>query len=439
MKRSGYQFFAIFCMILLSLMLTVTVQASPESQIKVAEGRYQLFNDGNYTTAGVIWSKTSFLEAVQLDPNDTEARAFLSITRLPALMDNSLSYTPGPPIENVREFLDSLGVDSAGRDFFHWTAKYLKDAQGKIMLPADVPALQEYQNFIKTGILPEVDNALSDLAGISDSFTTILKASETGHNHDIEVDYGDVLLYRSSLYALKAFLHTFLSYDVNVNDADVIVTKIKSNTFNAQNDILGPFPQFLNLLAGGAASVQSARSALLSAIDTYFQASEFIRNETDSQNDDLIVLDANKQADEADFRVNLERVKNSIINKVSVQMGNNPMQINFSEFFDDPVNIRDHQPVFKYDPVTNKMLIPDICTVPDRTFSGILPDGIANCLTPPGDVDHSGNVDLKDAILALKTSAGMDEKVFSDADVNKNGKIGIAEVIYILQHIAGIR
>jgi hypothetical protein len=41
--------------------------------------------------------------------------------------------------------------------------------------------------------------------------------------------------------------------------------------------------------------------------------------------------------------------------------------------------------------------------------------------------------------LALKTSAGKNEKVFSDADVNKNGKIGIAEVLYILQHIAGIR
>jgi len=60
-------------------------------------------------------------------------------------------------------------------------------------------------------------------------------------------------------------------------------------------------------------------------------------------------------------------------------------------------------------------------------------------MTLPGGVDHTGKVDLKDAILALKTSAGMTEKVFPDADVNKNGKIGIAKIIYILQLVAGIR
>jgi hypothetical protein len=384
MKRSAYQFFAISCLTLFLLMLMVTAHASLESQIKVAEGRYLLFNNGNYTTAGLIWSKVNFLEAVELDPNDNEARLFLSITRIPALMDNTLSYTPGLPIENAREFLDSLGVSTTGRDFFNWTANFTKDVKGNITLPPDVPALREYQNFIKSGILPEVDNALSDLAGIPNSFNTILKASETGENHDIEVDNGDVLLYKTSLYTFKTFLLIILSYNINVNDADVIVTKINNRLFNVDKDLLSPYPQFFNLLADSASSVQTARSSFLSAIDTYFQASNFIRNETDNQEDDLIILDSEKQAAESDFRANLERIKDSLVNKVSVEIGHEPLRVNFSEFFEDPVNIRDHLPVFKYDPYTNKMLIPDVCTVPDRTFSGILPNGLPNCTTPPG-------------------------------------------------------
>jgi len=42
---------------------------------------------------------------------------------------------------------------------------------------------------------------------------------------------------------------------------------------------------------------------------------------------------------------------------------------------------------------------------------------------------------LKDAILALKISAGMNGNSFSDADINKDGKIGIEEVIYLLQRL----
>jgi len=57
-----------------------------------------------------------------------------------------------------------------------------------------------------------------------------------------------------------------------------------------------------------------------------------------------------------------------------------------------------------------------------------------------GDVDHMDNVNLKDAILALKVVTGIDNvEVFADADVNNDGKIGIQEAIYILQVVAEIR
>ena len=59
----------------------------------------------------------------------------------------------------------------------------------------------------------------------------------------------------------------------------------------------------------------------------------------------------------------------------------------------------------------------------------------------PGDINHDGVVDLADAVLGLQIMAGTvpDQMVFQDADVNQDDRIGIEEVIYIFQKVAGQR
>ncbi len=55
----------------------------------------------------------------------------------------------------------------------------------------------------------------------------------------------------------------------------------------------------------------------------------------------------------------------------------------------------------------------------------------------PGDMDDNGTVDLKDAIIALQILTQIiPDKVCSGGDVNEDGKIGIEEVIFILQEIS---
>lgn len=57
-----------------------------------------------------------------------------------------------------------------------------------------------------------------------------------------------------------------------------------------------------------------------------------------------------------------------------------------------------------------------------------------------GDINGDNNVDLADAILALKVVVGMTPADINlNADVNEDGKIGVAEIIYILQYVAGLR
>ncbi|MFZ2633116.1 MAG: right-handed parallel beta-helix repeat-containing protein, partial [Desulfosalsimonadaceae bacterium] len=59
----------------------------------------------------------------------------------------------------------------------------------------------------------------------------------------------------------------------------------------------------------------------------------------------------------------------------------------------------------------------------------------------PGDINHDGKVDLADTVLPLQIMAGIvpAQPVFLDADVNQDDRIGMEEVIYIFQKVAGQR
>jgi parallel beta-helix repeat protein len=56
-----------------------------------------------------------------------------------------------------------------------------------------------------------------------------------------------------------------------------------------------------------------------------------------------------------------------------------------------------------------------------------------------GDVDDSGSVNLADAMAALKGLSGDTSTIHRGADLNSDGKIGLAEALYALQKAAGLR
>jgi len=63
-------------------------------------------------------------------------------------------------------------------------------------------------------------------------------------------------------------------------------------------------------------------------------------------------------------------------------------------------------------------------------------------IVPAGDVNANGGTGLDDAILALKLLAGIDvsgQTVDIGADVDDDGKIGLAEAVYVLQRIGSLR
>ncbi len=54
-----------------------------------------------------------------------------------------------------------------------------------------------------------------------------------------------------------------------------------------------------------------------------------------------------------------------------------------------------------------------------------------------GDVDHSGGVDLVDAILTLQVISGSASfvPVYADGDISGDQQLGLAEVVYILDQL----
>ncbi|KPA09224.1 secreted protein containing DUF1566 [Candidatus Magnetomorum sp. HK-1] len=61
------------------------------------------------------------------------------------------------------------------------------------------------------------------------------------------------------------------------------------------------------------------------------------------------------------------------------------------------------------------------------------------CCADSGNVDGTGTIDIKDAVIALQVCAGNESTVNINADVDNDSKIGLAEAVYALQVAAGIK
>ena len=374
------------CMLSFTLMLLLfpcVTESSQLSQQWVAQGRGLMFNHGDPSMDGVIAAKNKFQDALVVDSSDQEAALFLSVARMVALMDDATAYTSGMPIETIHELFDILGVSQDGRDLFDWTAAIPEDINGNLILPEGLPAFEDLQLFFESVIIAEIDAAIANLSIVTQSFSTRITADEMGdvEGAGLELDYGDVALYQSGLYALKATLQILNAYNLNVNDLKALISKLENETFDFNGDLLQPHPDFLKLLQPDEAmSIAASRSSLNSFIDSYLAASEFIRGETDDQSDDLLTFEAEDLDAELDFRTELENVQVSLQNNTAVAVGDEEsVTVDFSEFFNDPMDLRGYLPTVSQDPVTHEWFDVDICSTLDTTFSGVLPNGLEDC------------------------------------------------------------
>ena len=125
---------------------------------------------------------------------------------------------------------------------------------------------------------PSSTVAIANLDKVGSAFTTVLKTEETGDDA-VEIDFGDVLLLKSSLYMLKAVILISAAYNL---DADLRQLAILGNAGVIQfhRDLLDKYPDLLRLrTTDGIALLAGAQQALLAGIDAFDAAFDSITSE----------------------------------------------------------------------------------------------------------------------------------------------------------------
>jgi hypothetical protein len=356
-------------------------------------------------------AQNNFQSALALDPNHQGANLFYSLTRI-LMISNSTDFNT---------LLDRAGVGTSGRDIFNWTADFTRDPRGKILLPSNSPTGAELQAFLKNDILPEINGALDNLSKVTSNYETTYQwfiesgsgvisgpntltdnikfwryneligykliiegngyivtgntantitvtpnwsISNGTYNYkifeEIEIDYGDVLVFKGSLLLGKAGIFILNSYDLNV-DIDTIVSLYNSMTLNIQTHIINTYNQLLTLLP--TQQLSQAKTVLREAINVFTSALDFIKGETDSPENDLFVLDNPEK--EQQYRDLLADLNNALDGTTFIRKIG--MNVNLTEFFDEPKNLRNYFPTF----LKSYFIQKD--SFPDPTFGGILP------------------------------------------------------------------
>jgi hypothetical protein len=317
----------------------------------VAQGRAYLAQQD------IVNANSCFKNAQLEDATNNNANMFYAVTRMLVLV-----YDP-----EFQHMLDQGGVSAAGRNIYDWTADWTRDAEGDLILPEGTPSGDEVTSLLINLAVPEIEGALSNLAVIDSSFTLILEPAEILSVEPVEVDYGDVCLYRSVLYGAESMILIAAANNLDV-DPSVLLDKIKSGIFSINTDLFAAYVDFLKLKAPD--QLIPAKEAINSSIDSYFVASAVIRGEVDDQLNDFVAFDVDSLADELEFRTVLADLQTSLSGPVMVggEEAEEPFLLDLTRFFDNPFHFRDMLPAF--DAENNLML----CTLPDPTFNSMLPE-----------------------------------------------------------------
>lgn len=197
-------------------------------------------------------------------------------------------------------------------------------------IPDGAPDANEIRHIIDTNMIPEIEEIINDLNSISDEpndrFRIFFDPNETRiffHPNSpvfdlgspefdpnsrflqaLEVDYGEVLILKGILMALKSQLQAQLAYDMFIDANDMLVEKLYGDSFNINADLLQPHPDLLEVLptpnypdVNGKAILAQARQDWIDSIDYYFYTIDYIRNENidgnDPQGNELLYIDPN--------------------------------------------------------------------------------------------------------------------------------------------------
>ena len=161
-----------------------------------------------------------------------------------------------------------------------------KDDSDNYNVPETAPTTESVRAFMSGALLSAIDASIGNLditiANWNDSSKHIVaKEKRDTDNGYIEVDYGDIYLFRASLKELKSMVLTITAYDLNVDIREIAA--LDNLEAFSENDFLDRYQDFLKLIptsatptGNGINQLALARTAMMEAIDDYLVASQKI-------------------------------------------------------------------------------------------------------------------------------------------------------------------
>lgn len=251
-----------------------------------------------------------YREAIEADPNNTEAQFGAAITSLLVLainedaratQDSLNAYMGNEGGEIFLGYLDLVATTEVAGKLPLMTAKMTQDAI------ADPLKVSDLQQTISEEIIPAIDYSLERLQIVEDdlSFTFELTPKMQGDEYEEvrEIDLGEAYMIDAQLRLLKAIFQVAIAYNFDFDDNGSYASfddDSDENILRHWERLLDPTGTFMTLRSPDA--MRDAKASILAAIDKIEEGLGAIRTETDDQYDDIIrVEDLDDLDDEIDL------------------------------------------------------------------------------------------------------------------------------------------
>jgi len=369
--------------------------ATAKNQEAYTELENQLSGSGSLDTKDFTKAEQLYTEAVTADPSNATANfgaAFAKVlnvngdAQVKDMMNRWKAWDPGFQSPLLKFGIPkgtadmNLPITSLGKNL----VKIFKVAT------TDPPTITEMQAVIRDRILPRIDYAIARLAIVEQhpEFELKITGKMQGSpgQKDLYLDLTEVYVMDAALQGIKASIEQFLVFKFTLS---AYTTKAAVAAIKQDN------PDFFVLASDGAAHAQNIKTSLVNAVGKIRSGINFLKNETDNQDDDIIKRGSGGVAvkDLDTVLTYLTKVESALNGTYSIDLkdadsDNNDytIQVSLSNFFGNlPQNPKQAWfPTYTVDTTSGgdiqwHWFATDYAsfTFPDPTFSGLFP-GMSN-------------------------------------------------------------
>jgi hypothetical protein len=289
-----------------------------------------------------------FNKAATIQPSNETVQVLLGASRLLVLVNDV----------DFQQLLNRSQFDKAGRNIYKWQSKPSLETNGLPIVDRTLTASNVFWVLAKK-VCDVISLSATNFSNVrSTNFFITLTKLETS-SVAVNVDYGDVQFIKSILFAIKANLLLFNTFNLPFN-WEQINNLYESERLSIEK-YLSVYPDALRTVNGETRS--EALVSLIQACYSYFAASEFIRLRP-LKSERLFSFDADLLKAEEDFYSDMARLRSSL-ESPTLFSSTSTESVYLGPIFESSFSIRHLAPEFRDDNIV-------LGSWPDRSFGGII-------------------------------------------------------------------